>query len=133
MKSSMHLSSERQTMERVSAFFRAALFVAILSAPNLLFAQDSFGGACDRVSGFFEDISGLLNMASLAVITIAIIFAGYQIAFAHKRISEVAPILVGALLIGGSAQIAKMLLLDDSGDTVTGTCAMVVNTAQHLA
>ena len=31
---------------------------------------------------------------SVAVVTIAIIFAGYQIAFAHKRISDVAPILL---------------------------------------
>jgi type IV secretion system protein VirB2 len=49
-------------------------------------------------------------MASIAVVTIAVIFAGYQIAFAHKRIGDVAPILIGGVLIGAAGQIARMLL-----------------------
>ncbi|RYG94098.1 MAG: type VI secretion protein, partial [Alphaproteobacteria bacterium] len=50
--------------------------------------------------------------ASIAVVTIAVVFAGYQIAFAHKRISDVAPVLIGGFLIGAAAQIARMLLGD---------------------
>lgn len=70
---------------------------------------------------FFKNINGILNIASVAVVTIAVIFAGYQIAFAHKRIADVAPILIGGLLIGAAAQIAKMLI-PEGGDCV----AMVV-------
>ena len=91
----------------------AGLFPA--AAPALALAQ-AFGGADAKVCGFFDNVNGLLNMASIAVVTIAIIFAGYQIAFAHKRISDVAPILVGGLLIGAAAQIARMLLGPEAGE-----------------
>ena len=63
-------------------------------------AAPDFGGTDSKVTGFLQNINGLLNLASIAVVTIAVIFAGYQIAFAHKRISDVAPILIGGFLIG---------------------------------
>ena len=69
----------------------------------------------------------IVNLASIAVVTIAVIFAGYQIAFAHKRISDVAPILIGGFLIGAAAQIAKMLV----GDT-GGALAMVLHALPGL-
>lgn len=87
----------------------------LASWPAAVLAQ-AFGGADAKVCGFFDNVNGLLNMASIAVVTIAIIFAGYQIAFAHKRISDVAPILVGGLLIGAAAQIARMLLGPEAGE-----------------
>lgn len=89
---------------------RAKVVTALVACalPGVLLAQ--FGGADEKVCGFFDSITGLLNMASIAVVTIAIIFAGYQIAFAHKRIADVAPILIGGLLIGAAGQVARMLL-----------------------
>jgi type IV secretion system protein VirB2 len=62
------------------------------------------------ITNFFTNIGALLTVASISVVTIAVIFAGYQIAFANKRISDVAPILVGGLLIGAAGQIASMLV-----------------------
>ncbi|HEV7271719.1 TrbC/VirB2 family protein [Pseudoxanthomonas sp.] len=103
----------------------ASIAVAALAFPELAFAQDATG-ATGRVTKFFENINGLLNVASIAIVTIAVIFAGYQIAFNHKRIGDVAPVLIGGFLIGAAAQIAKMLLPAD----VTST-AMVV--AQMLS
>jgi type IV secretion system protein VirB2 len=89
----------------------------LLAAPGLAWAQAApdFGGTDSKVTGFLQNINGLLNLASIAVVTIAVIFAGYQIAFAHKRISDVAPILVGGFLIGAAAQIARMLVGDAGG------------------
>lgn len=108
----------------------ARLAVAALSSsPGLLWAQAGYGGADKKVEGFLSNITGLLNLASIAVVTIAIIFAGYQIAFAHKRISDVAPILIGGLLIGAAAQIATMLIGTDAG----AASAMVLNTLSHHA
>lgn len=94
----------------------AVAFVAFLALPELAFAQDG-SGARGRVETFFTNINALLNVASIAVVTIAVIFAGYQIAFNHKRISDVAPVLIGGFLIGAAAQIAKMLLPDDVTST----------------
>ena len=110
----------------VSSLLMALVFVAVLAVPNMLFAQ-SFEGADKRICGFFDDIRGLLNMASVAIVTIAVIFSGYQIAFAHKRISDVAPILIGGLLIGAASQIAGMLLLGDGATAEKDCTAMVMN------
>jgi type IV secretion system protein VirB2 len=114
----------------LSTFLKAAAFVAILVLPELAFAQASpFEGTDGTVKSFFKNINGLLNIASVAVVTIAVIFAGYQIAFAHKRIADVAPILIGGFLIGAAAQIANMLL--GQGDNSTAI-TMVLNTVSSV-
>lgn len=85
---------------------KALALMALLSAPVFAQYDDTEGSVC----GFLDNINGLLSIASIAVVTIAIIFAGYQIAFAHKRIADVAPILIGGLLIGAAGQIASMIM-----------------------
>ena len=110
-----------QIRQAAPAALMAVAFVACLAIPDLAFAQDGTG-AKGRVQTFFTNINALLNVASIAVVTIAIIFAGYQIAFNQKRIGDVAPVLIGGFLIGAAAQIAKMLLPAD----VTKT-AMLIN------
>ncbi len=112
MKPATNPTSE--TSKLLSSLSMAVVFVAAVAAPDLVMAQDSFGDAENKVTGFFSSLNSLLNVASIAVVTIAVIFAGYQIAFAHKRISDVAPVLIGGFLIGAAAQIAKMLMGDDS-------------------
>lgn len=98
----------------------AAAAFALVALPGLALAQDG-SGAEGSVTTFFTNITAILNVASIAVVTIAVIFAGYQIAFNHKRIGDVAPVLIGGFLIGAAAQIAKMLVPDDVMNT-----AMVV-------
>jgi type IV secretion system protein VirB2 len=105
------------------SLFKAMMFIAMLSVPNLLFAAAgdvNFGATCGTAKSFFNGISGMLKVISVIVITVAIIFCGYQIAFAHKRISDVAPIILGALLIGAAGTIAAMMM---SADTNTSAAA----------
>lgn len=85
-------------------------FVALLAIP------DAFAQAEGNVQGFFERIQGLLQIASIAIVTIAIIFSGYQIAFNHKRIGDVAPVLIGGFLIGAAAQIAALVMGANAGE-----------------
>jgi len=105
--------------------FAALAVIGLFATPGAALAQD-FAGTDQKVCGFFQDINGLLNMASIAVVTIAVVFAGYQIAFAHKRIADVAPILIGGVLIGAAGQIAKMLI-GDSGQQCQATTTMIVH------
>lgn len=113
--------STMNNTKKIIASLAMMLTAAItLAVPDLAFAQDATG-AQGRVTSFFTNINSLLNVASIAIVTIAVIFAGYQIAFNHKRVGDVAPVLIGGFLIGAAAQIAKMLLPSD----VTST-AMVV-------
>lgn len=91
-----------------------------------VFADDTFKGACTKVSGFFKNFETILKVASVSIVTIAIVFAGYQIAFAHKRLSDVAPLLIGGLLIGGSSALASWFMAgwttgsDCNSDATTG-------------
>lgn len=77
-------------------------------------------GEMTVVNDFLNNIAGILNAASLVVVTIAIVFAGYQIAFNNKRISEVTPVLLGGVLIGGAGQIAAMLINSGTVGTAGG-------------
>lgn len=111
----------------LSAAMMALVFVAMLALPSLAFATAGGGGFDDadgKACGFMQSITGILNIVSLAVVTVAIIFAGYQIAFANKRIADVAPVLIGGLLIGAAGQIAKMLLGDSADASCTGSGAI---------
>ena len=120
-----------QARRTLKTMLMAVAFTGVLVAPEV-FAQTNFGGTDTKVCGFFDNINGLLNIASIAVVTIAVIFAGYQIAFAHKRIADVAPILIGGLLIGAAGQIARMLLGDGAGGNCsTGAGAMLLDAVQY--
>lgn len=99
----------------------AAICVAIMGL--LFFAPEAFaqaGGSAgmdeakEKLTGFLTGVKKILGPISILVVTIAFIFAGYQIAFNHKRIADVAPVLIGAIIIGAAAQLAKMFI--DEGD-----------------
>lgn len=102
----------------VSSLLMACFCVAILAMPEIAMATPSEFQT--KTCEFMENITGLLNLASIGVVTVGIIFAGYQIAFAHKRISDVAPILIGALLIGAAGQLAKWVIGAQQGAATCG-------------
>ncbi len=110
------------TKFNTKALLKAFALLAVLFLPQLAMAGGGASFDCtdagDTIVSFFESVEGLLGVASIIIVTIAIIFAGYQIAFAHKRLSDVAPVLVGGLMIGAAGAIATMLM----GDTVAGKC-----------
>lgn len=100
------------------------LLFALLAVTLCLFAPDVMAQATDaqtKLCGVMATIYGILRVASVVIVTIAIIFSGYQIAFAHKRISDVAPILIGGVLIGAASQIAAMVIGNNAevGNTTT--------------
>jgi type IV secretion system protein VirB2 len=117
------------TKFNTKALLKALVLLAVLFLPQIVMAGG--GGAagggtatfdCTKagatIVSFFSSVEGLLGVASIIIVTIAIIFAGYQIAFAHKRLSDVAPVLVGGLMIGAAGAIATMLM----GSSVAGKC-----------
>ncbi len=123
----MKVSTPLHQTRHVAASLAMAVGVAAtLAFPEVAMATSTtFGGADGKACGFLSNLRGLLNIASVAVVTIAVIFAGYQIAFAHKRLSDVAPILLGGLLIGAAGQIAKWIMPDNTGDCATTTTYII--------
>jgi len=120
---------KRQTKSMTPMLMLGLVILATVVLPEIALAAPDFAGSDKKVCGFFDSINGLLNMASIAVVTISVIFSGYQIAFAHKRIGDVAPILIGGVLVGAATQVAKMVV-GDTGQTCT---AMVVHLLNHYA
>lgn len=104
----MHPSANRNRIEWNVALTMIVGLCLVGFMPQALGQEmpEGFTEACQNVDGFMQSVVTLLGAVSIGVVTVAIIFAGYQIAFAHKRLSDVAPILIGGLLIGGAATIA---------------------------
>ena len=117
---------------------RDLAIAALIVLPCLAVAQTSGsadGGLGETTCNFVKTIVGVLNAVSIVVVTVAIIFSGYQIAFAHKRISDVAPVFIGALLIGAATQIAKLFLGNSStvGGGSTCSASLAVDPLTQLA
>lgn len=109
-----------------AAFAWRALLIVLL-VPGMAFAQTASETAT-TTCGFFNNVDTVLNAVSVIVVTIAIIFTGYKVAFAHARIGEVAPVLIGAILIGAASQIAKMFLSNSAGSSAcSAPTAMVIH------
>lgn len=100
----------------------------LLALPDVAFGQQTALGS--TTCTFASNINKILNAISIIVVTIAVVFSGYQIAFAHKRIGDVAPVLIGAVLIGAAGQIATMFLAGStsaSGATACSTTALMTH------
>ena len=114
------------------------LAVAALIVLPCLVAHAAGPGTDDLAAttcGFVKTIVGVLNAVSVVVVTIAVIFSGYQIAFAHKRIGDIAPVFIGALLIGAATQIAKLFVGNSStvGGGTTCTAGIATDPLVQLA
>ncbi|MBD8873457.1 TrbC/VirB2 family protein [Rhodanobacter sp. DHB23] len=125
----------RSSRARLGTFLYLAVLIALVM-PGIAFGQDA-GDTINTTCNFANNINKILNAISIVVVTIAVIFSGYQIAFAHKRIGDVAPVLIGAVLIGAAGQIAKMFLAGSttaSGATQCSTTASLISHAlSHYA
>ena len=69
------------------------------SGPALLFA--ALGGGAGGT---------ILVTISIAVVTIAIIWAGFKMIFQGARLADVANVLIGGTLIGGAAAFASYIV-----------------------
>jgi type IV secretion system protein VirB2 len=118
---------------RMFIFLCLAVFITLI-LPSAAFAQDATE-TIDTTCKFASNINKILNAISIIVVTIAVVFSGYQIAFAHKRIGDVAPVLIGAILIGAAGQIAKMFLAGSTSASGAAACtaSVMTHTMDHYA
>jgi type IV secretory pathway VirB2 component (pilin) len=103
------LTQEVFSMQKNSkAFFNLSIMLCLLLViSDAAFAQV---GGLDKVNSFMDNVLGILRGASIAVVTVAIIWAGYKFLFKHADMGECAKILGGGLLIGSASEIARYML-----------------------
>ncbi|HEU4459985.1 MAG TPA: TrbC/VirB2 family protein [Methylibium sp.] len=64
----------------------------------------------DKINTTVTNVNAILVTISIAVVTIAIIWAGFKMIFQGARLSDVANVLIGGTLIGGAAAFASYIV-----------------------
>ena len=102
------------TASRSNAFASPARRIAAAAAVFLVLALAGIDPAhaqgLEKVNTSIESLLTFLRGISIAVVTIAIIWAGYKMLFKHAEMAEVLKILGGGILIGSAAEVARFLL-----------------------
>ncbi|MGF1907722.1 TrbC/VirB2 family protein [Aliivibrio salmonicida] len=65
----------------------------------------------DKVNDFMENVAAVLRGASIVTVTVALMWCGYKYLFTEWDIREMGRILMGALLVGGAAELARYFIL----------------------
>jgi type IV secretion system protein VirB2 len=79
--------------------------VVLTSAWPTAFAQ-----GFDKINTTVANVNAILVTISIAVVTIAIIWAGFKMIFQGARLADVANVLIGGTLIGGAAAFASYIV-----------------------
>lgn len=92
---------------KVPALVTARLLSACASA---LFATAARAQGFDKIEETVTNVNDILVTISIAVVTIAIIWAGFKMIFQGARLSDVANVLIGGTLVGGAAAFAAYIV-----------------------
>lgn len=73
-------------------------------------AHPALAQGFDKISTTVTNVNAILVVVSIAVVTIAIIWAGFKMIFQAARLADVANILIGGTLIGGAGAFAAFIV-----------------------
>ena len=82
-----------------------ATLTALGAAPFCALAQ-----GFDKINTTITNVNAILVTVSVAVVTMAIIWAGFKMIFQGARLADVANVLIGGTLIGGAAAFASYIV-----------------------
>lgn len=95
-------------MNRIHQFKRAA---ATLATWALAVAhQAAMAQGFQKVNTTVSNVSAILVTIAVAVVTIAIMWAGFKMIFQGARLAEVANVLMGGTLVGGASAFAAFIV-----------------------
>lgn len=81
--------------------------LALLLAPV---GSAAWAQGFDKINTTVSNVSAILVTISIAVVTIAIIWAGFKMIFQGARLADVANVLIGGTLIGGAGAFASYIV-----------------------
>ena len=91
-------------MKRTHPVASTSLAVALFLAAAPAFAQIS------KVNSVMTNVQTTLVGVAVTIFTVAIMWAGFKMAFQHAKWTEISNIVIGGILVGGAAGIASWLL-----------------------
>ncbi|WP_271009278.1 TrbC/VirB2 family protein [Paucibacter sp. B51] len=65
----------------------------------------------EKINTTVTNVNAILVTISVAVVTMAIIWAGFKMIFQGARLVDVANVLIGGTLVGGAAAFASFIVL----------------------
>jgi type IV secretion system protein VirB2 len=83
----------------------ASVLGPLATLPVLVHAQ-----GFDKINTTVTNVNAILVTVSIAVVTIAIIWAGFKMIFQGARLADVANVLIGGTLVGGAAAFASYIV-----------------------
>jgi type IV secretion system protein VirB2 len=92
-------------MNRDHHLFRLSRALWLLLLSSQVWAQ-----GFDKVNTTVTNVQTILVTISVAVVTIAIIWAGFKMIFQGARLADVANVLIGGTLVGGAAAFASYIV-----------------------
>ena len=73
-------------------------------------SQAALAQGFDKINTTVTNVNAILVTISIAVVTIAIIWAGFKMIFQGARLADVANVLIGGTLVGGAAVFASFIV-----------------------
>lgn len=101
-RSSSNLLQHLLTRRRYASLAVAGAALAMSATPA--FAQIA------RVNTVMTNVQTVLIGVSVVAFTIALVWAGFKMAFQHAKWSEISNIVIGGIIVGGASGIASWLL-----------------------
>jgi len=63
-----------------------------------------------KVNTVMQNVQTVLTSVAVTLFTVAIMWAGFKMAFSHAQWSDVSNVVIGGILVGGAAGIAAWLI-----------------------
>lgn len=82
---------------------------SLITSLLLLSASPAFAQIA-KVNTVMTNVQTLLVGVAVTMFTIALMWAGFKMAFQHAKWSEISNIVIGGILVGGAAGIAAWLI-----------------------
>lgn len=82
-------------------------FICLLCLTEFALAA---GGGLTNVNKLFENIAMVLKGVGVIILTVAVMVAGYKVMWGGSTVREVAPLIIGGVLIGSASYFAGLIL-----------------------
>jgi type IV secretion system protein VirB2 len=85
--------------------------VAVLAVHIAMASQSpALAAGFDKINDTVVNVNTILVTISVAVVSIAIMWAGFKMIFHGARLTDVANVLIGGTLVGGASAMASYIV-----------------------